>query len=380
MKDKNLEDTTLTLFFTGGVGLKTWVDVGNLDRELEVYKRLSHALKRVNFVSYGGSQDKTLANHLGDIRLLPTGWYGRREFTILNLLRKHWREILKTDILKTNQIPGSEIPLWLKQRLGKKLIVRCGYLYSFFVKNQTQDEKKIKDAMELEGKAFSAADAGIVTSAWQRDIVIKQYGVEPAKIRVIPNYVVTDVFKPRPEMGKKCDLVFVGRAGNQKNIDNLLDALDRLKTKGRNISLLMIGGCCEDSQLRKMVSDYALDVAFAGNVPNFDLPPLLNQARAFIQPSLYEGHPKTLLEAMSCGLPCIGTDVTGIREDIEHRVTGYLCKTDCESIASAIETVLSDSLLQKTMGENAREYIVRNYSIDRVFQMELEVIKEVIAR
>ena len=234
--------------------------------------------------------------------------------------------------------------------------------------------------MALEGKAFSAADAGIVTSAWQRDIVIRQYGVEPAKIRVIPNYVVTGTFVPLPEVAKKYDLVFVGRAGNQKNIDNLLNALHHLKAKGKSISLLMTGGCCSDRSIQETVRKYDLAVTFVGSVPNFDLPALLNQARVFIQPSLYEGHPKTLLEAMSCGLPCIGSDVTGIKEDIEHGVTGYLCGTDSDAIAEAIDVVLSDASLREKLGHNARDYIVDNYSLDRVLEMEMEVIREVTGR
>ena len=56
----------------------------------------------------------------------------------------------------------------------------------------------------------------------------------------------------------------------------------------------------------------------------------------FILPSYYEGHPKVLLEAMSCGLPCIGTNVRGIREDVEHMKTGYLCETDHNSIADGL--------------------------------------------
>jgi glycosyltransferase involved in cell wall biosynthesis len=47
---------------------------------------------------------------------------------------------------------------------------------------------------------------------------------------------------------------------------------------------------------------------------------------------------------MSCELPCVGPDVVGIKEDIQHMETGYLCKTDYKSIANAIETVLSDDL------------------------------------
>ena len=115
-------------------------------------------------------------------------------------------------------------------------------------------------------------------------------------------------------------------------------------------------------------------------MPNFDLPALLNQARVFIQPSLYEGHPKTLLEAMSCGLPCIGSDVTGIKEDIEHGVTGYLCGTDSDAIAEAIDVVLSDASLREKLGHNARDYIADNYSLDRVLEMEMEVIREVTGR
>lgn len=380
MNDKKLDDTTLTLFFTGGVSLKTWAKVGNLDRELEIYKRLNKKLKKVNIVTYGGKSDRLYTKNLGEINLLPTTWYNNSKTTILHLLLNHLQQIYKSDILKTNQIRGSEIPIWFKKRFGKKLIVRCGYLYSRNTKNQSNDEKRINDAIQLERNAFLSADIGIVTSSWQRDIIIKQYNIDLEKIRVIPNYVITDVFKPYPEIQKRYDLIFVGRSSNQKNISNLLKAICYLKDKKRSISLVMVGGCCYNKEIKEMVDHYALDVTFKGNVPNFDLPHVLNQAKIFILPSYSEGHPKVLLEAMSCGLPCIGSDVTGIREDIEHMKDGYLCKTDYESIASAIETVLFDESLQNTMGDNARKYILEKYDIDRILEMELDVIKEVISK
>ncbi|NVM23941.1 MAG: glycosyltransferase family 4 protein, partial [Desulfobacterales bacterium] len=221
---------------------------------------------------------------------------------------------------------------------------------------------------------------GVVTSSWQRDTVVSQYDIDPVKIRVIPNYVVTDVFQPQPEVEKQYDLVSVGRAGKQKNLGNLLQALHSLKTKGKRIRMVMVGGCSYDNEIKEAVERYALDVTFAGNIPNLELPSMLNQAKVYILASYYEGHPKTLLEAMSCGLPCIGTDVTGIREDIQHKKTGYLCGTDYESIANAIETVLSDEALKETMGKSAQEYVQRNYSVDKVLEMELDVIREVIAQ
>ena len=380
MKNEKLEDTILTLFFTGGVSLKTWAEIGNLDRELEIYKRLSKKLKEVSMVTYGGKGDRVYAKDLGEINLLSTTWHNNPKLTILHLLLKYLPQIYKSDILKTNQIPGSEIPIWIKKHFGKKLIVRCGYLHSYFIKNQSKDQKTINEAIQLEKKAFSCADMGIVTSSWQRDIVIKQYNVEPAKIKVIPNYVITDVFMQHPEIQKKYDLIFVGRSGSQKNISNLLKTIQYLKTKNKNISLIMIGGCCDNNEIREIINQYRLNVTFKGNIPNFKLPYFFNQAKVFILPSYYEGHPKALLEAMSCELPCVGSDVVGIKEDIQHMKTGYLCKTDYKSIANAIETVLSDDLLQKKIGENAREYILKKYSTNKILKMELEVIQEVIAK
>ena len=376
----NNSNTVLTLFFTGDVSLKTWIEVGNLDREVELYKRLAQNLGKVNFVTYGGEQDRQISDRLDTVKLLPAVWHRRDIYTVAHLLLKYFPQLQDTDVMKTNQIPGSEVPLLFKKILRKKLIVRCGYLHSFFTKKLTQDEKVIEDAVQAEKKAFRAADAGIVTSQWQKDLVIEQYKIDPEKIRVIPNHVITDVFRPDTKTHKKYDLIFVGRGDEQKNLDNLLRAIQNLKIKNKSKSLLMVGKCCHNSEIKKIVKKNGLNVTFKNNVPNFDLPHLLNQSKVFILPSFYEGHPKVLLEAMSCGLPCIGTQVRGIEEDIEHMKTGYLCDTDYESIAHAIETVLSDELLQRVMGKNAREYILREYAVDVVSGMELDVIREVVSR
>lgn len=372
-------DASLTLFFTQGVGLKTWAEVGNIDRELELYKRLSAHLKQVCMVTYGGKNDLGYSKEVGDIKILPITWHNKRTITILHLLMKYYSEVKDSSILKTNQILGSEIPLWFKKRFKKKIIVRCGYLHSQFTNKQTENKVTRMKAYKLERDAFSFTDMGVVSSSRDRDYVIIRYNIEPEKITVVPNYVITDLFKPLPEIQKKYDLVFLGRSGKQKNLDNLLNAIYYLnKTEKRAVSLLMVGGCCFDRKIKETIERYKLNVTLNGNVPNFELPQIFNQAKLFILPSYFEGHPKALLEAMSCGIPCIGTDVTGIREDIEHLVTGYLCKTNFKSIADAIDTLLSDESLQAKLGKNARNHILTNYSITKILQMELDVIREVL--
>jgi glycosyltransferase involved in cell wall biosynthesis len=260
------------------------------------------------------------------------------------------------------------------------LIVRCGYLHSHFVRESTTDQKKIESAVQLEKKAFTSADLCTVTSQWQKDLVVENYNIDRQKVKVIPNYVITNIFKPDLSSTKKFDLVYVGRSHKQKNLENLFKAVNYLRKKNKRLSLLLIGDSYKNKKLREMTVLYNLNVTFKDNIPNFKLPLFLNKSRIFILPSKYEGHPKSLIEAMSCGLPCIGSNVVGIKEDIAHTENGYLCGTDYTSIADALDSVTSDKSLSKKMGEKAREYVLNNYSLDKILNKELEAIREVIEK
>ena len=371
-----MKNLTLALFFTGGTSLTDWAEKGNLERELAIYHRMAEKLKKVNLVTYGGKNDKRFADRIGKLNLIPANWYSRPQLTALNLALRYSPRIMASDILKTNQIRGARIPVWLNKVYRKKLIVRCGFLHSYFTRQQTGDERRIHDAVALERMAFRASDLAIVTSDWQSDLIIEDYALDPDKVKVLPNYVVTDVFKPNPGVEKKYDLLFIGRDARQKNLENLLKAVDQLGKAGKKLSLLLVGSCCQNPELKRIVTDKGLNVTFKSQLPSFELPRVINQTKIFILPSLYEGHPKALLEAMSCGAACIGTDVVGINNVIGHLENGYLCRTDYQSLAKAITEVLNNKDLRKKTGRKAREYIVRNFDIEKVLQMEFEAIEE----
>ncbi|MFQ5454936.1 MAG: glycosyltransferase family 4 protein, partial [Nitrospirota bacterium] len=357
-----------------------WAKVGNLEREIAIYQRLTEDLRAVNFVTYGGRKDKQYSSQVGKIGVYPIWWSPFTSVNIFHLLFRYWKMLMQSDILKTNQISGSEIPIWFKRYFNKKLIVRCGYLQSRFCEQAAYDKKTVNAAKDYERKAFEAADIGIVPTEYDMDWVVKTHDIPEEKLRVIPNYVDVDIFTPSEKQKESLfDIVFVGRSGLEKNLFALLDAIAILKAHGCIIRLLFIGGCARDRRLKKICEDKRLKVTFLDNIPNKDIPHYLSQSSVFILPSLHEGHPKVLLEAMSCGLPCIGTRVEGIKELITHRKTGYLCNTDAKNIADAIEVVLSDKVMRKEMGKNAHRYVLENFSVERVLKMELEVIREVIA-
>jgi glycosyltransferase involved in cell wall biosynthesis len=106
------------------------------------------------------------------------------------------------------------------------------------------------------------------------------------------------------------------------------------------------------------------------------LPEILNRHEIFTLPSLWEGMPKTLLEAMSCGLPVIGTKIDGTKEVITHGKNGILCDTDSNSISDTIINLMGDEALKEKLGENARRTIVENYSLDILAKKELGLMEE----
>jgi glycosyltransferase involved in cell wall biosynthesis len=87
--------------------------------------------------------------------------------------------------------------------------------------------------------------------------------------------------------------------------------------------------------------------------------------------------PKALLEAMACGLPCIGTNVAGIKEIIIHRENGYLCETTAASIKEAILEIMNNHMLQERIGRNARIMVVEKFALETVLKNEIKIYEEI---
>ena len=116
-------------------------------------------------------------------------------------------------------------------------------------------------------------------------------------------------------------------------------------------------------------------VNFLGIIKNKYLPEVIQTSEVFILPSLYEGMPKTILEAMSCGMPCIGANSEGIKEIINHRKNALLCEIDYESIAETLTEIYKNEELRNILSKNARNEILNNFSLKNSLNLELNIYK-----
>lgn len=374
MKYERFRDKTLALFFTAGVSLKTWYEIGMIDREVAIYNELSKYFEHIYFFTYGDEEDLKFKSYLTDsITIIPKK-YISNSFLYSFLIPFIHRRILKdVDILKTNQMWGSWSAVLAKLLHRKRLVVRTGYMWSInFSKKNPKSwlEPLIKN---VERFAYRIADAAITSSQRNFDYVEQNY--HPRNQILMPNYVETDIFKPLNGTNKKKgSICFIGRLSQEKNLFALLEAL-----KGLPYTIDIIGSGPQLNQLKEIVSHNRANADFRGNIPNRELPQILNEHELFVLPSLWENMPKTLLEAMACGLPVIGTNVDGIKEVIRHRENGILCKTDPGSIRKAIIALMEDEGLKQRLGENARKTIEEKFSLEKLVDRELKLYSQLSA-
>jgi glycosyltransferase involved in cell wall biosynthesis len=119
-------------------------------------------------------------------------------------------------------------------------------------------------------------------------------------------------------------LLFVGRLHPQKGISSLLNAFDILADRWRDLHLLIVGVGPLENEIRESLRACGLDsrVHLAGR--RSDVPSLMRASTALVLPSLWEGMPNVVLEAMAAGLPVVASTAEGTAELIEDQKTGYL--------------------------------------------------------
>lgn len=204
-------------------------------------------------------------------------------------------------------------------------------------------------------------------------------GARPESIRTIWNGIDLERFANAGPC-KRGPAVFVGRLNPEKDLDTLLRATARVIAKRSDFRLQIAGsGPCEpDLKAAAARLGVAGSVEFLGEVS--DVPALLARASMLVLPSITEGLPLSVLEAMASGLPVVATRVGGTPEAVVEGETGRLVPVgNDELLASGMLELHENPALARHLGRAGRERAVARFSIAKMVSSYEALYEEILA-
>ncbi len=210
-------------------------------------------------------------------------------------------------------------------------------------------------------------------SRWMADMARQGALTRGHQVTNIPNAIDTDVFKPLDKTAARqkfnlpqdMRLLLFGAqriTDPRKGFDFLVEACEHISkhhpTLPGHLGVIVLGGDAQSVKEALPLPVYTVD--YLSN--EAEIAQLYNAADLFVTPSLQDNLPNTIVEAMACGVPCVGFNIGGIPEMISHKQDGYVADY-CDSIdfAQGIAWCLADAR-NSELGRQARETALANYS------------------
>lgn len=222
---------------------------------------------------------------------------------------------------------------------------------------------------------YPFADTVFTCSEVTKRDLIQNYALPEGKIKIIRNWTTfmeRDV-KTRTE---KYDFIYIGRMFKTKNLEFLIRALKKIKTKKRNIKLCLLGGGQEKKRLQEMVKKDGLEENVDFVKPQHNVEDFLACSKLFVYSSQFraEGFPMTVLEAMAIGTPVLTRNFAGAGEFLKDGENCYLFETETEFIKKAV-WLLDNPKERRLIALEAKKYVQENHSKEniKVYLKALEI-------
>jgi glycosyltransferase involved in cell wall biosynthesis len=218
---------------------------------------------------------------------------------------------------------------------------------------------------------------------------LREYAAETTPdlpIEVIPNAIELSVFTPprqRQNEGR-LRLLFVGRLNAFKNAEMLLEVAQRLKSSGNDhFELQLVGEGEQRANLERLTVEKGLTkhVRFMGWVERKAIVELYRQADLFVTATTWEGMPNTVLEAMACGLPVVGTRASGLVELVREGVNGYLVDiNDVAAMTDRLVDLINNNYERQRMGKESRKIAEREFAWEYIAEQYVLIYQRIVAQ
>ena len=229
----------------------------------------------------------------------------------------------------------------------------------------------------IERLLASVTDMLISVNEGDRLRLISEGIISPQKITTIYNGIEVrdfpvgvDIGTTKRNLGIESErpvVAQIGRLSEQKGPLFLLEAAAQISQVRPDVTFLMVG----EGPLRAQIEAQAKELGLSNNLllPGWrsDVPAIMSCVDVVVLPSLWEGLPYVVLEAMASAKPVVATAVNGCRELVRHGQTGLLVPpADSRALAEAVLTLLNDKETAVQMGEHARQLVEKSFSLDRM--------------
>lgn len=377
----------LALFPPSGGGLRTLAAAGQLSRLWEYYlPAYAEAFDQVFYFSYFNESWQEYGHRAPapNVQLVPNQAATPRLRYSFTLPQRHASTLATCHISRVFQAPGI-LPAWqAKARWKIPIVMTYGYRYAEFARTEGRPIAQMY-LRALEYFALRQADAVIVTTE-ELARHVRRY-VRHDAANIIPNgvdltrYAPAPKPAPTPETSRAPDssVLFVGRFTPQKNLGCLVEAMALVRDQfGISVRLDLVGDGPLRAELTAQAQAAGVDVNFRGVVAQEDLPDVYQAASVFVLPSHLEGHPKVLIEAMSCALPVIASDAPGNRTLVTHGENGLLFPiNDAAALAACIVELLGNSTRATDLGKQARATIANRYDLKKFLAQEVALLRHI---
>ena len=227
------------------------------------------------------------------------------------------------------------------------------------------DVYELPRAMEPVTRAvLQRADAVVSVSEDLGDYL--RNAMRVSNVTVIPNGVDVNEFRPSPGARSALTFFSISRLVPRKNVHILIAAVQRLAAEGERVSLIVAGTGPEEERIRRLSEESAGVVRFIGFIDEERKRGILNETDVFVQLSTREGLSIATLEALASGVPCVVSNLPGVREPIDAGRTGWYVDDpeNLESVVAALRRVLADRARLPEMKKTCRAVAVERYSLE----------------
>lgn len=327
---------------------------------IEIYRYNYVFPKSFQKITYKGGMPATLKRSLFAKLQLP--------FFLTALFLKSLKVCKDCDLIHVHLTPLGLIAFFLTLIHKKPVILTV----------LGSDVNLLSNQLQIKISKFIFNKVNVITSvsyAMKKKII--ELNVKPDKVKFLPFGIDVDTFKPRPRQNirdnlhlplKKKIVLFVGLLIPVKGVNYLIDAIPDVLMVHKDAYFIFIGHGQLKQYLIEKAGDYGIksSMLFVGNKPHSEIPYWLNASDILVVPSLSEGRPNVILEAMASEVPVVATNTGGIPELVEDGKNGFLVKKeDSVDLSNKISELLTNEKLRLAMQKYSRQSIfAKNLSWD----------------